>query len=163
MSQPGRESRESRMPPLSSASDARHVIQHLTDVMEALLDVVEQETVHVRAGRLGEVAQLEPTKADLARLYLTDIARLKASRTFLRETMPEEIAGLRKRHDAFYARLQVNLTVLATAHAVSEGIVRGLSAELTRKTTPQTYGATGYANAGNPRAGVVPLTVSRSL
>ena len=39
----------------------------------------------------------------------------------------------------------MNLTVLATAHAVSESIMRGVSAELARKATPQAYGASGRA------------------
>ena len=52
----------------------------------------------------------------------------------------------------FRALLQINLTVLATAHAVSEGIMRGVSDELARKAAPQTYGATGRANAPGPSA-----------
>ena len=41
----------------------------------------------------------------------------------------------------FNALLQINLTVLATAHAVSEGLIRGAHAEVARKNAPQTYGA----------------------
>ena len=33
--------------------------------------------------------------------------------------------------------------MLATAHAVTEGLVRGVSGELTRKSAPQTYTAFG--------------------
>ena len=35
--------------------------------------------------------------------------------------------------------LQINLTVLATAHAVSEGIVRGVNTEMQRRNIPNTY------------------------
>ena len=55
------------------------------------------------------------------------------------------IRELRQRHDLFRAVLQMNLTVLATAHAVSESIMRGVSSELARKATPQGYGASGRA------------------
>ena len=58
--------------------------------------------------------------------------------------------------------LQMNLTVLATAHAVSEGIIRGVSGELARTRAPQTYGASGRANAPDPRASQ-PLALSRKL
>jgi hypothetical protein len=52
--------------------------------------------------------------------------------------------------------------VLATAHAVSEGIMRGVSAELARKATPQGYGASG--RAATPSASHrQPLTLSRVL
>ena len=58
--------------------------------------------------------------------------------------------------------LQVNLTVLATAHAVSESIVRGVNAEIQRRNIPNTYGATG--RRVNPTARqLTPLAVSRSL
>ena len=33
--------------------------------------------------------------------------------------------------------LQINLTVLATAHAVSESIVRGVNAEMQRRNIPE--------------------------
>ncbi len=69
---------------------------------------------------------------------------------------------MRERHAAFQALLQTNMTVLATAHAVSEGIIRGVSGELARRQTPSTYGAGGRANAPGPKA-AQPLAVSRSL
>jgi hypothetical protein len=67
---------------------------------------------------------------------------------------------LRERHHNFQALLQINLTVLATAHAISEGIMRGLSEEITRKASPQTYGASGRANAPKSQMGQ-PLAISR--
>ena len=88
--------------------------------------------------------------------------RLKASRRFLAQIAPDALATLQRRHDAFRALLQINLTVLATAHAVSEGIIRGVSAELQRKATPQTYGASGRASMPG-RKSVEPMAVSRSL
>jgi hypothetical protein len=54
------------------------------------------------------------------------------------------------------------MIVLATAHAVSEGIVRRLSGDLARKAAPQVYGATGRAVAPNPKHGK-PLAISRVL
>jgi len=76
--------------------------------------------------------------------------------------MPDKLEALRRHHDAFRALLQINLTVLATAHAVSEGIVRGVSGEMARHSAPQTYGASGRAN--QPGRGLAaPLAVSRVL
>ena len=57
--------------------------------------------------------------------------------------------------------LQVNLTVLATAHAVSEGIVRGVNGEMQRRAAPSTYTASGNRTTGTRHA--APLTVSRTL
>jgi hypothetical protein len=75
---------------------------------------------------------------------------------------PEALAQLQRKHNEFRALLQINLTVLATAHAVSEGIMRGVSDELARKAAPSTYGATGRTNAPGPGA-AQPLAVSRVL
>ena len=148
--------------PVFDRAEADLLINHMIDVMEALLGIVEKETALVRTGRLGEAARLEPTKSELTQLYLTDTARLKLSQSYLTNTMPEPLADLRKRHDMFHALLQMNLTVLATAHAVSESIMRGVSDELARKATPQGYGASGRAAAPGAN-GAQPLTVSRVL
>jgi hypothetical protein len=148
--------------PIQSQGEAQDVIAHLGDVMDALVATVEEETQLVRAGRLRDAGKLQEPKGDLARLYATDVLRLKANRRFLAQTAPDALAALQRRHDSFRALLQINLTVLATAHAVSEGIIRGVSGELQRKATPQTYGASGRACMPG-RKSVEPMAVSRSL
>lgn len=147
---------------VTSTAEAELLMKHMMDVMDSLLAIVEQETELVRAGNLVAAAKLEPSKTELSRLYHVDAARLKASRQFLTQNMPEVFAALRERHDLFHALLQMNLTVLATAHAVSESIMRGVSDELARRATPSAYGSTG--RAATPRASSQqPLAVSRVL
>ena len=58
-----------------------------------------------------------------------------------------------RRHELLQAELKTNLMVLATAHAVSEGIIRRLSGDLVRKACPQVYGASGRATAPDPKRG----------
>ena len=67
--------------------------------------------------------------------------------------MPAGCAALVKMQDNFRAVLKKNMVVLATAHSVSEGIMRRLSGDLARKAAPQIYGASGRAAAPNPRHG----------
>ena len=156
------QTKEAPAQPVASAADGETLIKHLLEVMEALLGTVEEETALIRAGKLAEAAKLEPTKTELSRMYLTDTARIKSSQVYLDRVRPEMAKELRQRHDLFRAVLQMNLTVLATAHAVSESIMRGVSAELARKATPQAYGASGSATV--PTAGArQPLTLSRVL
>ncbi len=145
--------------PVASAAEADALTAHFTTVMDALLDIVQQETDLVRAGRLGQAATLAEPKADLTQRYIADALQLKASRA---QIAPERLAALHRRHDQFRALLQINLTVLATAHAVSEGIVRGVSGELARKSAPSIYGASGR-NAAPGRNASQPLAVSRML
>jgi hypothetical protein len=148
--------------PITSTVEAEDIIDHFLQIMDALLATVEEETNLVRAGRLSAVTRLEQPKAELARLYIADLLRLRANQNYLTQALPQTLQELRKRHDTFRALLQINLTVLATAHAVSEGIVRGVSSELARKAAPQTYGASGRPSAPRARTGQ-PLAVSRSL
>ena len=54
--------------PVASAAEGELLIKHLMDVMEALLGTVEEETALVRAGKLGEAAKLEATKAELSEI-----------------------------------------------------------------------------------------------
>ncbi len=147
---------------IGSVGEAERAIDNLSKIMDALLIAVEEETALVRAGHLGEATKLEAVKSELAGRYLADTERLKASRQYLERSLPEAIDTLRARHDTFNALLQINLAVLATAHAVSEGIIRGVSDELARKRAPQTYSASGRANAPAPKASQ-PLAVCRTL
>lgn len=148
--------------PVASPAEGIALIQHLLAVMETLLNAVEEETELVRAGLLVEATKIEATKAELSQMYLVDVARIKASQVYLDRIMPGMASELRQRHDLFRAVLQMNLTVLATAHAVSESIMRGVSSELARKATPQGYGASGRAAAPAATA-MQPLTLSRVL
>jgi hypothetical protein len=148
--------------PIVSIGEAEQAISNLHKIMDRLVATVEEETTRVRAGRLREAVELDEAKVELASLYAAETERVKAARTIIAQSLPEELARLRERHDAFQALLQTNLTVLATAHAVSEGIIRGVSGELARKQTPSTYGATGRANAPATKASQ-PLALSRKL
>jgi len=147
--------------PIATAAEAAALAVHFSQVMEALLGIVEEETKLVRAGRIRDAARLESSKSDLARLYLTDSTRLRACRAVLQQHAPQLLTDLRQRHELFRALLQINLTVLATAHAVAEGLVRGVSGELARRSAPQTYTAYGR-NCAKPTA-VPPMAVSRRL
>jgi hypothetical protein len=148
--------------PISNPSEAREIVARLGDTMDALQGVVEEETKLLRAGRLRDAAKLATKKTDLARIYAADTARLKASGSYLEQNLPSALRTLKQRHHDFRALLQTNLTVLATAHAVSEGIMRKLSEDINRKMSPQVYGATGRASAPKPQT-FQPLTLSRVL
>ncbi|TAK49662.1 MAG: hypothetical protein EPO23_00015 [Xanthobacteraceae bacterium] len=149
------------VPTLSTPEQAQKLAAHLIDVMNGLLKLVERETELVRAGKVGEAMMLDADKTDLSRRYVAAIGYLKQNQRYLSQTTPELMTSLHRHHDVFRAMLQVNLTVLATAHAVSEGIVRGVNSEMARRASPQTYTAAGHRAAGARHA--TPLSVSRAL
>jgi hypothetical protein len=147
---------------IASAGEAAQAVETLSDILDRLIDTVEDETEHLRAGRLRAALALETTKAELARRYAAETARLQAANATVARLGPDTLKDLRARHDRFQELLQTNLTVLATAHAVSEGIIRGVSGELAKRRTPSTYGASGRANAPSLKA-AQPMAVSRNL
>ena len=157
-----RQPRDAPAPTAATAADARKLAENLMDVMSALLSVIERETELVRAGKLREAMAFEPKKSELSRRYVGVVAQLKASQKFLAQSAPELLTALHRHHDTFRAMLQINLTVLATAHAVSESIVRGVNAEIQRRNIPSTYTASGRRAAPTPRH-MTPLAVSRTL
>lgn len=149
-------------PATTTPPDIARLAKELMEVMSALLGVVDQETELVRAGKVREGMRLETKKSELSRRYMIAVEHLKSMQKMLPQTETELLTTLRRNHETFHAMLQVNLTVLATAHAVSEGIVRGVNAEVQRRNIPNTYTAAGRRAAPGPR-NMTPLSVSRSL
>ena len=148
--------------PASTPADARRLADGLMSIMASLLDIVEQETELVRAGKVREAIALEDRKGEASRNYMRAVSEVKHSAPYLKRSTPELLATLHRHHDTFRAMLQINLTVLATAHAVSEGIIRGVNGEIQRRRNPQGYTAAGQRAAPNHRY-AAPLTLSRSL
>jgi hypothetical protein len=159
---PQRQAAPAPIPTAASAGDARKLAEDLMDVMTALLGVIERETELVRAGKLREAMAFETQKTGLSRRYVSAVAHLQASQKYLAQTAPELLTALHRHHDVFRAMLQINLTVLATAHAVSESIVRGVNTEMQSRNIPNTYTAAGRRAAPGPRH-MTPLALSRSL
>jgi len=144
------------------SAEARKVAEQLMDAMNALLALIERETELVRAGKVREAMTLESKKQELSKNYVVAVSELKANQPQLAKSAPELLSTLHRHHDAFRAMLQVNLTVLATAHAVSESVVRGVNAEIQKRNVPNTYTAAGRRATPGPRH-ITPLAVSRSL
>ena len=147
---------------ISTPVEARKPAEDLMDVMGALLGVIEHETALVRAGKVREAMALEQQKTELTRRYVTAIETLRVAQEHLAQVAPDLLASLKRHHETFRAMLQINLTVLATAHAVSEGILLGVNTEVQRRNMPNTYTAAGQRAAPGPRH-TTPLAVSRSL
>lgn len=161
MNQP-EQARPAPRPPVTTPQEARKLAEEMMDVMSKLLAVVDQETGLVRAGKVREAMMLEKQKSTLTGRYVTAVEALRVAQAHLTRVAPDLLASLKRHHETFRAMLQINLTVLATAHAVSEGIVRGVNAEVQRRNMPNAYTAAGERAAPSPRQ-VRPLAVSRSL
>jgi hypothetical protein len=147
---------------IRTAQDAQALLTSLAATMNGLVALVEKETGLMRAGHLKEAAELEASKNELSRRYMLDAKDVKANNARLKALVPALFTEATRAHDTFRAVLQMNLTVLATAHAVSEGILRGVAQEMTRKSTPTAYSAFGRTTP-QPRSATTPIAVSRKL
>jgi hypothetical protein len=148
--------------PIETKADAEAAILHLTRIMDELEAVVVEETKLVRAGQLRKAVGLGLKKNELSGLYFKSVELLKANGKLLLRRFPQDVGALASRHELLQTVLKTNLVVLATAHAVSEGIMRRLSGDLARKASPQVYGASGRTTVPDPKRGQ-PLAFSRTL
>jgi hypothetical protein len=148
--------------PVSTLSEAHQLEENLLQTMNTLFEVVERETEFVRGGKVREAMALDEQKSELSQRYVKAITKIKSNQDYLAQATPELLTALHRHHDVFRNMLRVNLTVLATAHAVSEGIIRGVNGELQRRNLSFGYTSGGKRATPGPRS-VMPLAVSRSL
>ena len=150
----------SKMKPIDSAGEAEQLLTHIGETMVALVQVFEDETRLIRAGKLTAAAQLTPEKTSLAARYVRDIEYVKANSRFICESIPNLVEEMRMAHASFREILSRNLRVIATAQSVAEGIVRGAAEEANRSANPRGYHSNG--RAAPLKAGNRPVVVSRS-
>lgn len=146
---------------IASPADAQALIGELRETMAALEKVLTVETEHLRVGRINDGLADNERKSALTSAYLQGLEALKANAVALARFAPQGLEILKTEHAAFARAIETNQIVLATARAVSENLVKGISEELGRSQRPQVYGASGPQH--RPASGATPLLVSRNL
>ena len=144
-----------------SRPDAERLIGGILAAMDELAGVLEAETGHLREGRLREGLSTQARKSELAGAYARGLEEVKANAVALARFAPEALARLRAAHARFAETVAANQTVLATARAVSEGLIRDVSTEVDRVARPQGYAPGGAPAPRLPRA--TPLVVAKNL
>ncbi|QCI63012.1 hypothetical protein [Phreatobacter stygius] len=147
---------------LTTRAEAVALIQRLEKTIAELNSLLAEETALVRDAKVGRAAPVAAAKSELSRRYMAELDCLKANAAFVRHAASDHIGKLQADNDALQQALEINLAVLATAHAVAEGIIRTVATAVEAKRAPSGYGANGKAAGQRPRAGA-PLTVSRQL
>ena len=145
---------------LATRDDAEALLSRIGETMVALVQVFEDETRLVRAGKLSAAADLVTEKTNLAARYLREFENVKSNARFIREAVPELVEEMRRAHASFRDILGRNLRTVATAQSVAEGIVRGAAEEANRRANPHGYRADG--RAAQAKATNRPVMVSRS-
>ncbi len=149
-------------PPFASANEAIAFIEGLRLTIAELTAVLTEESALVRAARMKAAQPLETRKSALSLRYTAELARLKAHAPALRAAAPHVLASLEADNAMLGKALEVNLAVLATAHAVAEGIIRQVASTVQASRAPSAYGANGRTSAP-PRRAAAPVAVIRTL
>jgi hypothetical protein len=143
---------------LSTREEAEDFLASFTATMSELQAVLEHETEELTAGRIRSALSQEERKGKLAAGYLRGLELARSNAVALARFAPGAVGRLKEAHGGFRASLDRNQAVLATAKAVSEGLVKGVADEMAKRTRPSGYGA---AAAG--RATVAPLSHSSRI
>lgn len=147
---------------IATAAEAAAFLQSLRGTMAELTDILAQEATAVREARMRDAAPLEVRKAELSRRYMAELAVLKGNAPYLKRAAAPALAVVKTENETLQKALELNLAVLATAHAVAEGIIRHVSSAVQARRAPTGYGATGRATTPPPMASA-PMAITRQL
>ncbi|HKH35335.1 MAG TPA: hypothetical protein VKA80_14435 [Beijerinckiaceae bacterium] len=146
---------------MTSRPDAERLVAAVLATLGALESTLADETALVRVGKIRDGLAQEERKSELAARYLRELEGVKANAVALARFAPDAVERLKAAHAGFNRTVETNRTVLATARAVSEGLIKTVSDELARASRPAAYGP---AAARPARAAInAPLVLSRSL
>jgi hypothetical protein len=149
--QPARQERRS----IATRDEAEGFLASFSRTMGELEEVLLHETREIEAGRIRSGLSQEERKSALAAGYLQGLEHARANAIAIARFAPEAASRLKDAHHGFRAALEHNQQVLATARAVSEGLVKGVAEEMAKQTRPSGY---GVAPPARPAAG--PLVYS---
>ena len=130
--------------------------------LAALVDVMNQETVLLRAGHLRQAGQLTPDKTRLAQDYVTLARAIQRQNQRLALEAPAALEHLRTGHDRLATQMAENLRVLATAKTVTEDVLTDVARTVGQQDRAKTYGTAGRV-AQDPNAAARGIAINRAL
>lgn len=130
-------------PSLASREETDRFIAAFLGTVEELQGLLDEQTGHLAAGRMRDGLAREERKTELAGGYLRGLEHARANAVAIARFTPDRVGELRRRHELFRAAVERNQVVIATARAVSEGLVRGVAEEVARQSRPRHYGTGG--------------------
>jgi hypothetical protein len=140
---------------------ARDLIAFTEGTLRALVEVMNQETTLLRAGRHREAGVLSADKTRLAQDYVSYSRAVQRQIDRLKAEAPDDVGMLRLGHERLATQMAENLKVIATARAVTEDLLTDVAQPVARATKPKTYGAAGQMN--EPQVSSGGLTLNRAL
>lgn len=140
---------------------ARDLLAFTDGTLRALVDVMNQETTLLRAGRHRDAGPLGAEKARLAQDYVSYSRAVQRQIERLKLEAPNDVALLRMGHERLATQMAENLKVIATAREVTEDLLTDVANQVARAAKPKTYGASGALN--QPKAPSEGIAINRAL
>jgi hypothetical protein len=146
---------------VTDRDDAAHLVEDVLAAMEDLKAVLEAETGLVQVGRFREGLSQDGRKSELSAAYLRGLEAIKANAVAIARLIPDLVPTFREAHADLHRVVEMNQTVLATARAVSESVMKGIAEELDQHTKPTVYAPAGAAPRRHGQARSEPLVMSK--
>lgn len=141
---------------------ARDLCGRAETALAALVDVMNQETILLRAGHLRQAGQLTPEKTRLAQDYVAFARAIQRQTERLQREAPDVLEHLRTGHEKLATQMAENLRVLATAKTVTEDVLTDVARMVGQQNQPKTYGAAGRM-ATSPGSSANGIAINRAL
>lgn len=144
-------------PRVSKPEEAETLVNSALAALDRLEPLIEQETRLFRVGKVRDALGLAMDKNDAAQTYTRCLEMLKSNAIAIGRFQPSGLDLLKKRHELFAKTMSMNMTVVATARTVSEGLLRDLADAVGKNASPRTY-AKGMIVR---KPGTAPLSLSK--
>lgn len=126
---------------------ATELCMRAEQALSALVDIMNQETVLLRAGHMRQAAQLTPDKTRLAQDYVGFARAVQRQAVRLDSEAPAALERLRAGHESLATQMAENLRVLATAKTVAEDVLSDVARMVGRQDRARTYGTAGRVSS----------------
>lgn len=129
--------------PVRDTEDIQRLVAAIDQIMDALDDLLAEETALIGAGKLKQAQELIEAKNQLSIQYMLLQKAIVANASLVKQLSPLSSEHLQRRHLMFQNTLRTNLAVVATAKEVSSELVETINAEVQKGARANTYGRAG--------------------
>lgn len=141
---------------------AAELCRMASSTLESLVQVLNQETTLLRAGRTKEAGELTAAKTGLAQDYVGLARSVQRQGARLKAEAPDQLEALFAGHEKLAMQMAENLRVIASARALTEDLLTDVAQAINAKARPKTYGANGTLT-GQPPQAASGVSINRAL
>lgn len=123
--------------------EAESLCAGAAEALATLIEVINEETTLLTAGRVRDAAGLSGRKVQLAQDYVGWARALERQAGRLEAEAPDALERLRQLNESFATQLADNLKVIATARQVTEDLLGDVAVAMGAGGRAKTYGQNG--------------------